>query len=656
SDNSDDDSEEDEEEEIPLFYPTCGLCRFYFEPGDPVCIFESVGRRLPFRWEGEYTVPKIEPRRGGERTFHVKCVEVVGHEFKIWNNHSIRINPRLERVYKITGSISDFIQPPKSMTSQRDRWLRNSIAQDLEHALKSRLPPEICQTIASYCTQERATQIIRDLWLEKERRNKSSATTPLDDGYPARSTMIPLDGNYPLWVRYVEIEGFRYIASVSRFQEYLSDEVLFSPDDYAGSTFSIYFAEDYRGIRRIVIKDSDASPSTHRGSGLHWVICCRRQMAPFCLRLNSDGIKLRGLDITKTEDDSPRWDLRRWATFPRNLDTFPQPPAICDGYDRKLNYYEAIQAIDWNAPDTCGYYFYIVEGALRGIVKLHDLRASHVDEFGQHGYSGIYVPIDHGERVLELWLRTAKHGENARPLETLILRTNKHRSYVLGIDTRSFWRKSQSKASKKFTYEKLTWVAFEKTTDLQVWLGHGEITTWTGQIDILLPIPNDMPLLHNYNYNYFRTSAPLHGVRTVNACRSWAAFLGNGIVGLLLTYIDGSQRSVGQVRPDHLEAPMEVCSGKIWFGVLKGLLVPTTLSTRMITCVCVSEPLHSDVYSYIEMKTTGRLDWHFSRYTSYVAQSDDGEMHDEMEAVLDQQSLLRESESKTLDVLINGWS
>jgi len=230
----------------------------------------------------------VEPRRDGEKAFHIKCVDLVDSRISVWDDHRVRFNPYLHRMSMISGSIPYFIQPPKSFTNQRDRWLRNSITQDLQHALGGRLPPEICQTIASYCTQERATQIIRDLWLGHGRRYQTSMMIPLDGSSPSGSMMIPLDGNYPLWIRYTDMEGFRYVESISRIQQHESDELFFSPDDYAGSPLNIYFAEDHRGIRRIVITESDAPPSINRGAGLHWVICCRHQKLPFCLRFKSD--------------------------------------------------------------------------------------------------------------------------------------------------------------------------------------------------------------------------------------------------------------------------------------------------------------------------------------------------------------------------------
>lgn len=227
---------------------------------------------LPSLWKGAYMRPWSEPEDYGEQAFHISCIDVVDSRIDVWNREGAHID--IEQMSVITGTLSRSIEHPKSFTNQRDRWLRNSITLDLRHALKGRLPTEICQAIASYCTQERAAQIIRDLWPGRIRCKEIY--------------MIPLDDQFPLWVSYVDIEGFRYVASVSRSRQSQSDELLFFPKDYSGSSFNIYFAEDSRGIRRIFIRESDAPPSIHCGAGLRRVICCLHQKLPLCLQWETD--------------------------------------------------------------------------------------------------------------------------------------------------------------------------------------------------------------------------------------------------------------------------------------------------------------------------------------------------------------------------------
>ena len=203
------------------------------------------------------------------------------------------------------------------------------------------------------------------------------------------------------------------------------------------------------------------------------------------------------------------------------------------------------------------------------------------------------------------------------------------------------------------------WLAFEKPTNLEVWLGHGKITAWAGDISVSIPAPDDSSMVEYGSHGYFATSAPLDSVRSVRACRGWIRPHTSQIVGLLLTYTDGSQRCVGQVRPYHLEAPLEVHSDAIWLGIgLTQNVYPSTTGRNWfpqagrIRYVYVTEPPHSGVYVYLKVPMTGRLDWRFCHYCSVVSHFDNGASRDEMKAVLKHQNLLRESERETFDVEI----
>ena len=204
------------------------------------------------------------------------------------------------------------------------------------------------------------------------------------------------------------------------------------------------------------------------------------------------------------------------------------------------------------------------------------------------------------------------------------------------------------------------WLAFEKPTNLETWLGHGEITAWAGYINVSVPAPGDnsMVVAHS-THGCFVTSAPLHGVRSVRACRGWIRPHQGDVVGLLLTYTDGSQRCVGQVRPYHLGAPLEVRSDAIWLGTGLTKSGHPVLRERnwfpqfgRIRHVYVTKRPSNGVYAYHKVPMTGRLDWHWSYDGSVVSHFDNGASRDEMKAVLKHQNLLRESEMETFDVQI----
>lgn len=206
------------------------------------------------------------------------------------------------------------------------------------------------------------------------------------------------------------------------------------------------------------------------------------------------------------------------------------------------------------------------------------------------------------------------------------------------------------------------WLAFEKPTNLETWLGHGEITAWAGDINVSIPAPGNNSMVGHGSLGRFVTSAPLHAVRSVHACRGWTRPHKGQVVGLLLTYIDGSQRCVGQVRPDHLEAPLEVRSDAIWLDTgLTNTVYPFLIESNWfpqvgrIRHVHITERPSNSGYACLKVPMTGRLDWHFSYDYSVVSHFGNGASRDEMKAVLKHQDLLRESGMKTFDVQIRAW-
>ncbi|RGP66323.1 hypothetical protein FSPOR_6701 [Fusarium sporotrichioides] len=581
--------------------PTCGLCRFYFVPGDYMVHYNSEARSPQGISIDRYDVSNFDIDKFGNRFFHKGCVEALA-----WG--PINSGTELEGVYKVAGCASGYLQPPKSMVIHRHRWVRRSIVQDLQLALRGRLPVEIYDHIAGYCTRERATQIIRD-------------------ARPEHTTLVKnlrglcFDGESPLWVHHVKIEGSRYVQSLSNAQIFDDDTLLLPACHKTSESFNICFAEDYRGIRQIIATKSDEPPSVDREAGLHWVICCRHQKAPFYFQWNNDGVKLRGFDVAKTENNRPDWNRRRWAVFSRHLDSFPQPPGIQDGDFQTLSYYNAVQAVDWNSPGVCGYYFYIPDRHIRGIVtlKTKDPPTAHIDEFDQHGRCGIYVP-------------------STRMSESRSCGTGLKKFTYTAVATLP--EKGQARMFYSGDWHK-GWTCFEVATPLDMWLGLEPVTTLTREITVSLPAPDP----YNVSIKYgMLTSAPLEGVKSFRACRPWEPRWGRfewekekEVVGLLLSYTDGSQRSVGQVRPDSLEDTVEVRSDKIWLTGSVGVFTTQEDTNAYrdlgIDRVCVDKPIDIDRegYEYLEVPLTGRLVWQFTHYRCAVAHIDSNEAYDDDE-------------------------
>jgi hypothetical protein len=182
---------------------------------------------------------------------------------------------------------------------------------------------------------------------------------------------------------------------------------------------------------------------------------------------------------------------------------------------------------------------------------------------------------------------------------------------------------------------------YRKTRETGFWLVFEQATTWDRRrIDLSLPKPSK-PTAYP-DKQFFSSTAKLRDVRTITVCRSWRHFLKEGIVGMLLTYADGCQRSIGQIRLDCMGAPLTVTSGKIWLGCDKSENEPLPegfwLRTNKIKWVGVDTPLQDEKWEYFEVPLTGSLEWqsykNWDYYYHSVYHHESSELQDEMDEVL----------------------
>lgn len=182
---------------------------------------------------------------------------------------------------EVTGGRSDFTEPPSSWTKRRTQWIKQTVATDLRQALGGRLPEEIYQHIASFCLRERACQLLIDLWLGHSRPN-----TPVQTLYIGRYASV--------WAQYVEVEGLRYVKSLSTRRITQQDALVFkarfkkrSATDRPEAVLNIYYSEDYLGIRDIIVTEDEELPTLRMESGLSWAVL-RHQKTPVRFTLQND--------------------------------------------------------------------------------------------------------------------------------------------------------------------------------------------------------------------------------------------------------------------------------------------------------------------------------------------------------------------------------
>ncbi|KAF5559480.1 hypothetical protein FNAPI_4699 [Fusarium napiforme] len=601
------------------FSPSCGLCRFDFYEDDSVVVFKE--KCEP--WTTTYKKSEISwTIHYSKHTFHVECVDLAPDLMT-----DQRLDPGIYNA-TILEPLEEGRYPPPSIQTRRLNWLKKSFSEDLCQIINCRPPREVCDNIAQYCLRNRAVQVIRGHWLREDRPK------------PGRISMAIEEGK-PLWAQYVSYEGIRHVRSLS-YHSVGGDETQILSG--LQENVNIFVAHSYHGVTEIMATSGNDIPSVKEETGRWWTLFTPGEM-PFYLKARFDGIKLRDLAAYKYAKDQPRFpeDLR-WSVLPTTLDPIPEPSIPCHSFLDS----EIISAIDWNQPDVIGYSFYGWDNIIMKIIP-HKVGEKHPYDFGtamQHRYSWVYFPIDSGERISEFWIR--RYGiklsrGSPNPVATVILRTSKGRLLTLGPQL-----KYQQPVGYK-THAKYDLVATLPQTDpcrmyFANWDTNGTWMRFEGastfnKLKLSGRRNRRLDLLPD-NCKYQCSSAELEGVRTVTPCRYWG--VPGAILGLLLTYEDGRKRCVGQVRLDHLLAPIEVTSENMW------IICPETdeISWRAGTdedasgvySVSFEEPDEDEWDGQcIKIPMRGRLDWYFSQRQCHLSHRDDSEPLDEFLEVLSQE-------------------
>ncbi|KAF5571540.1 hypothetical protein FPHYL_286 [Fusarium phyllophilum] len=465
----------------PRVFNRCGLCKFRFHEGQAIITADRHNSTLPFTWDDKYYPEHRLHEHYGQKAFHAGCFQIAGDviftkgflESCTWNLIW----------FVFDGS---FIQPPPSAVAKRTRWLKSSLSLEVRHAIKNRLPIEVCENIAAYCLSEYATNLHLDAWQHR------------DSSDPNGDITLPVFNGQTVWAQYVEIEGRNYIKSLSTVRMNENDTMVFmvKPKPYSRMGLEMYFAEDSLGVRSVIACSDDGVRGT-KEPGLRWAYIPHRfYNLPLYIRMKFDGLKLRNLDVTQYER-ARHVERTRWAVFPRDLSDLGAP----DGDSFESSHRAAVHAVDWNLPGVSGYVIGLQRSCIGSIVPYRPgrLLPALIDAYDNARSTWLYFPVDPDEKISELWLRSGEFPQADDGLiqaESLIVVTSKGRSLVLGPDIRSH---SPSRDG-PLNYEALadlpstpTRTFYYKYGHPESWLGFERMTTWHDRKIELSLVPPGRP-------------------------------------------------------------------------------------------------------------------------------------------------------------------
>ncbi|KAF5702997.1 hypothetical protein FMUND_13218 [Fusarium mundagurra] len=473
-------------------------------------------------------------------------------------------------------------EPPVQEDERRREWILNHLHQIMSQKFTN-LPPEILLMVSKHLVLHYAIAS-----LSHASRSRQCTIEPLKD----------------VWATHLDLDGIEYIGSLSNTQK-PGSRLLWSQVEDQEENY-LFISEDHLGIRQIV--NASGAVTSNQGSSDWW------RTLPITnkfLSFSADGLKLRS-----------------FAAAPLN-------PTICWPYPiapdalRNMAYHvtkdsssslgmtiEArMVALEFNEPEITGYSACWYKDQL---VDLHTHKAQEslvfyreVDEMAKQKLAKeksdgstasssphwTYHPLNPGERVEQVWLRSRKQADQKdttedqrRPKtsdttnETAIsLVTNQSRTLTMGRSSspHSEWKciSKDSTESPILLYfsPRLGGISLFASPTVK---GSDKETSPAG-----LAPESETDLAETLEVS-------LDAVREVQICREQFDKGTSSISGLLFRYQDGSQACVGKFRFDHAKEVVSVADSKCFYLGIRYL----DQDKRILAEFCLSKPEYEDEF------------------------------------------------------------
>ncbi|KAG5786142.1 hypothetical protein H9Q73_000272 [Fusarium xylarioides] len=429
-----------------------------------------------------------------------------------------------------------------------------------------------------------------------------------------------VDPTKPIWGISTTFENARYLQGLSN--ETGKDAFLVVSDPQQLSD-GLYFASDHLGVRAISFAGNLVDFPKHQQVGA---------------ALFEMGLKMRDLHVVKSQEDVLP-PLARWSLLP------PNPEAIWYLHlDDRAGGRHYLKVLECEGPEITGYSACLLD---EDLLYLHSHREGEDFSFYSEGRGDrlhavwLYFPVEKHERIVEVW-RLRRRPAFWRDI--LLLRTNKSRVFFLGANANMappdaifervalltaqpsrLWFSSQGDGVDCLAFD-----CEDKRHDKnEAPPSFQDPSTWSPRMSV---------------QQVFNKSVRLGGVTGVVPCRTWIPG-STGIVGLIFTYSDGSRESVGQVRLDHLLAPIEVDpAGEMWIGAR--LLHPSGAVVESMRVIpSTGQTFHGgnpsqEGLTWMRILWRGRLDWNFLYSKCFINVSDQANVNQHM----------------SIDMLLESWA
>ncbi|KAI8963384.1 hypothetical protein F5Y11DRAFT_319646 [Daldinia sp. FL1419] len=535
----------------------CGLCQCDFSLGAVLVPTYPDGELLqPFLYDQEF-VSDSEFTRHVRRqyTFPDDCIVVV------CDSECVRfLNFKPHNFWQI---VAYTFEPSLSEKKRRFAWLHSHLASRITLP-QPYLPTELRNEIARY--------LVREYSVTKAIKNWLTFQVPID---------ICIDISIRIWVRYVEFEGVKYIATLTN-GPCTNGTLLITYSEVN----DIYILEDHLGIRQIHFIFPAHIPLI---PGTWWRTLSRSSnMQDTNLQGKTDGFKLR--DLT--------WSNVNYTQRSRRLawDILPLPASTIR-YHGFGGMALRMASVPYNTLTVTGYSF-CWNDQLRSI-HAHTKGSSFYESTSRVGDVWLYMPIDPGEYIIEIWMR---HRRLPREM-ALVLRTSTGRVMIAGPQKGRAW-------------PACAWSLLDTPENLpnRMYFEHSPRGIHEFGFETPLPAPRESAFVpvpespypeSTSVEDFFHTSASLDGVVAVTPCRVKQGDITN-FTGMLLHYENGHKVAVGQIKFDCLDDTFRISPSET---LLLGF--STTNGYPYVASIQLS-PLRKDNMVYLNVPWYGQIEWWFS--------------------------------------------
>ncbi|RSL86665.1 hypothetical protein CEP52_015751 [Fusarium oligoseptatum] len=348
-----------------------------------------------------------------------------------------------------------------------------------------------------------------------------------------------------IWAQVVSFEGHTYFKGLSHEPLRRTGEVDIKVQQRSDTLDAVYLAYDYLGIRKLYLSDCNntVTHASDHDPGLWW------QTIPLAGKSHLKGTKMRRLDSDGPETPRPM----SWSV--------PQPLGMtfrCETLNKLSNNLSRppvrMKLVDLDHADTEG----LSACFIGNVMSIHaHMKGKDKSSFCRdwltfhHTALCLYMPIDEDERVSEIWTFQQPRISH---WNTLVMRTDRNRIWTVG---------PQPKRGQLINWELLD-LRQEGSKGIYVeesYYGIDHIVFESGKplrAGRVPPMEKTLSICpERQGVGFFYSSASLTGVASIAVCHGYDKYARQPLIlGVLLHYRDGRERSLGQVRHHALKSPV----------------------------------------------------------------------------------------------------